>query len=608
MARGRSKVQARVFGLSVVLSLMAATAAAPFDLLGFDVGGSTPALEEALRAASPLLAGQKAKTVTPEDLFANARAEYGALVNALYARGYYSPVIHVFIDGREAADIAPLDAPAQIAAIRVTVDPGPRFAFSRARVAPLATGTRLPSGFAPGQVAESGLIVESVTAGVDGWRAAGHAKAEVADESVVANHADATLAADITLRPGPKLRFGALKINGNGRLREERARAILGLPVGETFSPEEVADAANRLRRTGIFSSVALVEDGFITAPDLLGMTADLVEGKRRHFAFGAEVASTDGIGLTGSWMHRNLFGGGENLKIEGEITNIGVQQGGVDYVLGATIERPATFDADTTLTFGIVGGVLDDVDYDMDFILVAAGLKHVFSHTLSGSAGVSYLYAHTTDPGGETTFQALALPVGVIWDTRDSTTDATKNGYVAVEAKPFLGFGVTDSGARITADLRGYRAFGAEKGLVLAGRVQLGAILGSGIEGTPTDFLFYSGGGGSVRGQPYQSLGVYALTDTAGALYKTGGRQFLAGSVEARMRVTDTIGVVGFVDMGRVDADGFFTDEGNYHAGAGLGLRYATPVGPLRLDAAMPVAGDTGEGLQLYIGLGQAF
>ncbi len=601
-------MQARVFGLSVVLSLMAATAAAPFDLLGFDVGGSTPALEEALRAASPLLAGQKAKTVTPEDLFANARAEYGALVNALYARGYYSPVIHVFIDGREAADIAPLDAPAQIAAIRVTVDPGPRFAFSRARVAPLAKGTRLPSGFAPGQVAESGLIVESVTAGVDGWRAAGHAKAEVADESVVANHADATLAADITLRPGPKLRFGALKINGNGRLREERARAILGLPVGETFSPEEVADAANRLRRTGIFSSVALVEDDFITAPDLLGMTADLVEGKRRHFAFGAEVASTDGIGLTGSWMHRNLFGGGENLKIEGEITNIGVQHGGVDYVLGATIERPATFDADTTLTFGIVGGVLDDVDYDMDFILVAAGLKHVFSHTLSGSAGVSYLYAHTTDPGGETTFQALALPVGVIWDTRDSTTDATKNGYVAVEAKPFLGFGVTDSGARITADLRGYRAFGAEKGLVLAGRVQLGAILGSGIEGTPTDFLFYSGGGGSVRGQPYQSLGVYALTDTAGALYKTGGRQFLAGSVEARMRVTDTIGVVGFVDMGRVDADGFFTDEGNYHAGAGLGLRYATPVGPLRLDAAMPVAGDTGEGLQLYIGLGQAF
>ncbi len=608
LALRRYKTKAGIFGASALIALMVATAAQPFDAVTFDVTNASEALTKDLRAASALMAGERNDTVTAEDLFANARAEYGTLINALYAKGYYAPVIHVFIDGREAANIAPLDAPKKITAIKVTVDPGPLFTFSRAAVTPLATDTRLPSGFVAGHTAESDLVVQSVTAGINGWRNLGFAQAAVKDQHVVADHDSATLSADITLAPGQKLRFGDLKIVGAERIREERVREIAGLPVGEVYSPQELRDAADRLRRSGVFKSVSLGEDDFITGQDQLGITANLVENKRRHFSFGAEVASTEGVGLTGEWMHRNLFGGGENLKIDGAISNIGVAQGGVDYLLGAMLERPATFNPDTTLTFGVGAGIIDDVDYDMNFVVVSTGLKHVFSSTLSGSASVSYLYAQTTDPGGVTTFQALALPLTMIWDTRDSTTDATKNGYVALDAKPFLGFGVTSSGARLFADLRGYKSVGAQKGLVFAGRMQVGSILGASLEGTPTDYLFYSGGGGTVRGQPYQSLGVYYLRDSAGELYQTGGRQLLVGSVEARLRVTETIGVVGFFDAGRVDANGFFTDEGNYQAGAGLGLRYATPVGPLRVDVAMPVAGDTGEGVQIYIGLGQAF
>ena len=73
-------------------------------------------------------------------------------------------------------------------------------------------------------------------------------------------------------------------------------------------------------------------------------------------------------------------------------------------------------------------------------------------------------------------------------------------------------------------------------------------------------------------------------------------------------MKVTESIGVVGFVDMGRIDANEFFSDSGDWHAGAGVGVRYATPVGPIRLDIAGPVGGSTGDGVQIYVGLGQAF
>jgi translocation and assembly module TamA len=87
-----------------------------------------------------------------------------------------------------------------------------------------------------------------------------------------------------------------------------------------------------------------------------------------------------------------------------------------------------------------------------------------------------------------------------------------------------------------------------------------------------------------------------------------TGGTAFLAASVEARMKVSANIGVVGFVDAGAV-GQGTVTGTGSdWQAGAGLGLRYGTAVGPFRLDLAMPVRGALDGGVQIYAGLGQAF
>ncbi len=603
-----SRSGGRVFGLSLILCLTAASAGQALDQLDFTVNGASKTLEKDLRAASGLLASQKSGVVEAQDLFAEARAEYASLLNALYARGHYSPVIHVYVNGVEAAGIAPLDAPGRISKIAVVVDPGPAFTFSQARAAPLAKGTQMPKGFSFGKVAESGVILEAVTAGVDGWRRVGHAKAAVQSQNLTADHAQARLSADVTLNPGPRLRFGRLVIKGQERMREGRVRKIAGLPEGEVFDPADLDRVASRLRRTGVFKSVTLTEDDAVTPPDLLGITATLVEQKLRRYSFGAEIASFDGLMLNGSWLHRNLFGGAERLTVSGEVLNIGTQAGGVDYKLGFTLDRPATFSPDTTLSFGGGIGHLNEVDFNADMFNVSSSLTHVFSDQLSGKAGFVYDYARIADPSGVFTYRALSLPVSVIWDKRDVKTNATKGFYLEAEAKPFLGFGITDSGARLKLDARGYKTLGAEGGVVVAARFQAGAVLGSSLQGTPRDYLFYSGGGGTVRGQPYQSLGVNVLRDMANVPYQTGGTLFMAASVEARVKVTDTIGVVGFVDMGRVDVNSFFDAAGGWHAGAGLGVRYATAVGPIRLDLAVPVGGNTGDGLQIYVGLGQAF
>ncbi|MFM7656352.1 MAG: autotransporter assembly complex protein TamA [Paracoccaceae bacterium] len=603
MAAATIRVMGRICAFALAL---AAPAVQALDAVEFQVATEDAALTRALQSASILLAAERDSQTEAQDILSDGRAEYAALLNALYARGHYSAVIHVYADGREVATIPPLDAPSRIDRVRVTVDPGPRFALSRATLRPLPSRPNLPEGFRIGAPAESGVIIAAAGAGVDGWRAQGNAKAKVAAQDIVADHDRATLSADIQIAPGPVLRFGRLAITGQDRMRENRIRKIAGLPEGQRFDPAELDRAANRLRRTGVFKSVTLAEDETISPPDYLGITATVVEQKPRRYSVGAELGSLDGLTLSGSWLHRNLMGGAERLELGAEISNIGSGRSGVDYSLGAKLDRPATFTPDTSLGLAFDIGHLDEADFTADLASATVTLSHVFSDSLTGRAGLSYSHAAITDEVGDFTYRNLALPLGLMWDRRDSKTDAKRGFLIDAEVKPFLGFGITDNGLRAKLDLRGYRALGAEERLVLAARLQAGAIYGASLLGTPRDDLFYSGGAGTVRGQPYQSL---RIPLTRGLIDTTiGANHFLAGSIEARVKATESLGVVGFIDVGRIDVGGFFTDTGDWHAGAGLGIRYATGVGPLRLDVAGPVGGTTGDGVQIYLGLGQAF
>lgn len=600
-----------LLGLSVFLaaSSVVPSVSSALDGVKFNVSGGDKDITATLRGASLLLALESRQA---DDIFAAARGEYGRLIGALYAKGHYSPVISVKIDGREASSIAPLDAPLQVGKVEVSIEPGPLFRFSQTRIDPQAPGTDLPTGFQRGEIAESDMVRAAVDAAVEGWRNKGYAKAQVANQSVVADHRASRLSVDVGLTPGPRLRFGAVGIEGNERTRTNRIRKIAGLPEGERFSPAEIERAANRLRRTGTFSSVSITEDEAVTPPDLLGTTISVVEEKPRRLSFGAELSSLDGIDLSASWMHRNLFRGAEKLVIDAEVAQIAAQNTGIDYRLGLAIERPATLTPDTTLRFSVEYAHLDEGFYAADGVETSIGFSHIFSDELTGRIDIGYehidgvLFARDRSRIGTFLYRTLTLPVGVTWDKRDSKTDAKKGFYIDAEVKPFLGFGTTGSGLRAFGDLRAYYGVGEEDKLVFAGRVQAGAVFGPTLANTPRDDLFLSGGGGTVRGQPYQSLGI--TVPVGASSYTIGGNRFLAGSLEARMKVTESIGIVGFVDAARVDQDAFFGATGDWHAGAGLGLRYDTGIGPIRLDVAAPVSGKTGKGIQIYVGLGQAF
>ncbi len=556
-----------------------------------------------LRSASVLAEVLEPGTAPVVDVVAAARAEYGALLGALYAAGHYSGVISVRIDGREAADIPVLNEPSRISRVEVAVVPGQRFQFGRAVVAPLAVGSKLPEGFAPGEAAPAGLVREATGAAIDGWRDLGHAKAGVASQRVSADHARAILDAEIRLDPGPRLRFGALRTSGQSRMREDRIRAIAGLPEGEIFSPATLRRSAERLRRTGVFRSVTLSEADQVGPADLLPINLVVEEERPRRFGFGAEVASSEGLTLSSYWLHRNLLGGAERLRLGGRIGGIGGETGGEDYEATVSFARPATYTPDTSLLLDARLAREQELDFSQDIVELGGGLEHFFSDTVTGNVSLRYRFSEVVDSLGTTRFRSLELPLGLAWDRRDDRLDPTSGFYLSGEARPFLGLGTTGSGLRLSADARAYRGLGRDNRVVLAGRLQIGSVFGPTLLSTPRDYLFYSGGGGTVRGQEYQSLGIFVLRS---GNQRTGGQHFVGLQTEARVKVTERIGVVGFLDAGAISAIDL-GDFDDWHAGAGLGLRYDTGLGPIRVDVGIPVAGG-GSGAQVYIGLGQAF
>ncbi len=573
-----------------------------FDHISFDISGTDDTLKSELEAASLVKSAKTEGTTAPREVFAAALADYGRLTETLYANGYYSGVVQIRVDGREAGAIPPFSEPRQIKAVSIAITPGPRFRFGTANAAPLAPGSTLPKAFKSGEVAKSGAVQQAADGAVSDWRDAGHAKVAITGQKISANHADQTLSAFLYLSPGPRVRFGELTQTNPSAVRAARIQRIAGLPTGEQFSPETLETVAKRLRRTGAFSSVSLREADSLGPGDTLDIDLALVDAKPRRFGAGAELSSLDGLTLSGFWLHRNFLGGAERFRVDGEVSGIGGQHGGVDYRLGARLDQPATFGADTG---GFVFASLeyeDEPGYISRKAGLGVGVTRIFSKTLEGEIGFGVRYSETTDYLGERSFFLATLPAVLTWDLRDNVLNPTSGFYVRGQVTPFVSLDTGGAGAWGLVDARAYRGFGDGK-YVLAARAQVGTVLAGSASDIPPDYLFYSGGGNSVRGHPYQSLGV-----DAGGGNLTGGQGYVALSAEVRASITDTIGVVGFVDAGHIGDSGVLAGDGDWQVGAGLGVRYQTPIGPLRLDVAGPVSGDTGDGVQIYLGIGQAF
>lgn len=567
-----------------------------------NLSGGDSDLRRSLRAASLTLSLERDGATAAQDYVAAARADYRRLLTGLYAEGYYGGEISILVDGTQAALIDPLQPRTSVSSVVINVTAGPRFAFGRADIAPLPSGTQMPEAFAVGQIARASAVGDATSVAVDAWRGQGRPLAAPAGQTITARHPDRQLDASVTIDPGPQLRFGRIEVEGNSAVRSERVIAIAGIP-SKRFDPFYIERAETNLRRAGAFSSAAIIE-GEAAEGDTLPLTLSVVEQRPRRIGAGVELSSASGLTLSGFWLHRNLLGGAERLRVDGKVEGLAGGNGGINYTLGASYLRPATFRQDTDFYVNARLEQLDEPAFFQRTGAVESGIIRRINDDIVLQFGLGYEVGRVSDALGDRDYSLASLPLQGTIDRRDNTLNATAGYFANLQIMPFAGQGSTGSGLRAAGDARAYRSFGEDDRVTFAVRGQFGAVLGADAASIPANYLFYSGGGGTVRGQPFQSLGV----DLGGG-NTIGGSTFIGGQIEARVGVTDAISAVGFYDAGFVAADELAFLDGDWHAGAGLGLRYDTGIGPIRLDVAVPTTGSkAGERVEVYIGIGQAF
>jgi translocation and assembly module TamA len=355
---------------------------------------------------------------------------------------------------------------------------------------------------------------------------------------------------------------------------------------------------------TGLFSIVRAVPADHTDPEGTLPLQFDFTERPIHSLSFGAAYSTDLGVMLSAGWSDHNLFGNGEQLNL-----TAGLQGGGTavvrpGYNANAQFIKPDFLARDQSLQVDLGAVKQSLLSYDQKAVLFDVLLNRKFSPHWSGSIGVAAEQEHITQEGVARDYTLLGLPITLKYDSSNSVLDPTSGIRALASVTPTQSLGHSEATFLIT-QLSGstYLDFGTSGRSVLALRGLVGDAAGASQFQLPPDKRFYAGGTGTVRGFKYQSLGPEFPDGNP-----EGGTSVVAGTVEFRQRILSSYGAVAFVDAGQVTANGGpFT--GSYGVGVGVGARYYTPIGPIRVDVAVPLVKQPGAGtFELYIGIGQAF
>ncbi|TIN74355.1 autotransporter assembly complex family protein [Mesorhizobium sp.] len=562
-------------------------------------------LAEKLENASALKADEEHPVSGSLGLLAKARSDREQLVAAFYADALYEGVVTITIQGKPLDDLPPdaeFSGPQPIPVV-ISIAAGPKFTLGNIRLKGDAAGLASADfGLIAGGDASSGAVLKAEAAIVRALKQEGRPLAKVTGREIVAEHAGSTLDVTLTVAAGPVAGYGDTTVEGTEKVDRDFTEYMTGLKRGRQYSPDEIDDARDRLLGLEVFNSVTVKEADALDAEGNIPIGVEVSERKPHHLDLVGSLSSTDGLDLKGNWEHRNLFGPAEKLRIDGKISGIGSNDlSQLNYSAGVMFEKPGVV-GPASKFFAGVNTVLEHPDaYDHFSVKGNTGLSYELDKQQTVSAEVALDYSKITDSFGKHTYLIASVPLQYVYD--DSRLNPTTGYRALAYAEPSYDILNGAAFVKLRGEGSAYQSLDTASKFVLAERVAIGSIIGAGLQDVPADRRFYSGGGGSVRGYAYQGIGPKDIEGEP-----IGGLSFFETSVEMRIAVTDTIGVVPFVDAGTVSTRQV-PDFSDMKVGAGVGLRYLTAFGPLRIDAAVPLnRGPDDPHFGIYAGIGQAF
>ena len=572
----------------------------------------------ALTNASNLLKLQSSPPSGPAGLVRRALADRDRLYGALGALSYYGGQVFITIDG------LPMDDPGLIdrltarrskdpVKVSIRIDLGPSYKFKTVRLTDTKGSEQLPVvidrgplGLDPGKPALSATILSAEGAMVAQMNDQGYPLAKVPSRDAVVDHADQTMDLTEVLAPGPKAGFGPVTVQGEQTVDESFILSRVPFVTGQIYSPQQVQDLRKDLADLGVFSSVRVTTADQVDAQGNVPVTIAVQERPLRFIGFGAKYETNYGAGVNAYWGHRNLWGGAEQLRIDGEVSGLGYNNAtDPNFKFGVTLTVPGFLDRKTTLNAQAqaVREVLDA--YTSTRGLVQGIATYHYTKEIDLLAGLSFETGHVENDDGAWTYTFVGIPLGAKIDTTGNLLNPTKGFRAELSFTPYPSF-LGSSLDMIVAKALGsaYLDLSGDGDIVLAGRLGISSIAGPSLDEVPPDKRLYAGGGGSVRGYKYQSIGPRDQHNNP-----TGGLSSLIGSLELRYKITDTIGIVPFFDAGAVYEKSVPDFGSDIQYAAGIGARYYTGIGPIRADVAFPLnKRKDDDAFELYISIGQAF
>jgi translocation and assembly module TamA len=572
-----------------------------WTLEGLSSFGNAEDLLKSFRQQSALEADRK-KPANAAQIGRRSRADADLLAELLRSQGYYDAVVEPRTQR----------VPGGLQVI-LAADPGQQYRFASVELPGLqAAGedaAKLRNVFAV--KAGDPVIAQDVIAGGAALTIAlgqeGFAEAKLGEQQIEIDHQTHLASLVLPVNPGPVARFGAIHVSGKPPFSARHIATIARFKRGDVFKRSKIED----LRRALIATSLVSVADVQVVPVDG-GRTADLnvrLEPAPSHTIAGELGYGTgQGIRAEVDWTDRNFF------NPEGALTLRGIA-GTKEQLAAVQFRRNNFLQRDQVLNLQASAGHQKFDAYEAKTVLLSGGIERqsnfIWHKKWTWTYGAELLatdengvFSFTGDKATRT-FLIAALPLSLGFDASDSLLDPTRGFRLSGRISPEISaHGGHFTYARTQIDASAYHPVSEQ--VVIAGRVRLGTIIGANDFDIAPSRRFYSGGGGSVRGYGYQQLGP---KDMAGD--PIGGRGLAEFSLESRIRLKrfgGNFGVVPFFDGGSLTTNAM-PDFRNWRFAAGLGVRYYSSFGPIRIDIGVPLNRQKGDGpVAVTVSLGQAF
>lgn len=554
-----------------------------------------------------------------------AHDDVDVLVQILRLYGYYDAEVSQNLIGLSAGSDVVQSAPATTTkttataaiTVRFEIVPGTRYPLAAITLGDIA---RSPDqavlltalALKTGDPANTETILAARDRLIDQLGHIGYAFNKVGDPALSVDHATVTADLDLPVNSGGKYVFGQVTTSLPRFLNARHLQRIARFRPGKIYDRRLIDDFRQSLLSTGIVGGVKIAPRETVaptpTAPGVADIDVTLTKGPQHSVTAQLGQSSGQGFYVEGSWEDRNKF------PPEGMVGARGIL-GTREQMAGLTFRRNNFLARDQSFTADIYAQAQTTVAYNAHTLSATASLSKqstlIFQKRWAYSFGVEVIATKELLAGSApgtpfTTYFIAALPMKFGYDGSNNLLDPVRGVRVAITATPAISIqdGPRSSYVMTQLDASTYQS--VSHGVVLAERVRLASINGTSINNIAPSQRLYAGGGASIRGYGYQDVGPKNASKNP-----IGGLSVAEFSLEARVKtglLDGSLSVVPFLDAGMAGATPTPTMRGAKF-GVGIGIRYKTTFGPIRVDLGTPLNRSPGDSrIGIYIGLGQAF